>query len=50
MLANYTTNTINRADSTPARNRTWTCSFGGSHDVRFTTRAEKFRGLESNQH
>ena len=21
---------------TPARNRTWTCSFGGSHDLRFT--------------
>src|SRR5262249_8005484 len=25
--------------STPARSRTWTCSFGGSHDVLFTTRA-----------
>src|SRR5207249_4992317 len=36
--------------STPARNRTWTCSFGGSHDVRFTTRAKKIRGLESSQH
>ena len=25
--------------STPARNRTWTCSLGESHDVRFTTEA-----------
>jgi hypothetical protein len=30
--------------STPARNRTWTCSFGTSHDVRFTTRAAVDRG------
>ena len=34
--------------STPARNRTWTCSFGGSHDVRFTTRARKLRGMDLN--
>src|SRR5262245_17689783 len=27
--------------STPARSRTWTCSFGGSHDVPFTTRASR---------
>src|SRR6516162_1443708 len=34
--------------STPARNRTWTCSFEASHDLRFTTRAhslEKGTGL-----
>lgn len=30
-----------RINSTPARSRTWTCSFGGSHDVRFTTRANE---------
>jgi hypothetical protein len=32
---------------TPARNRTWNCSLGGSHDVRFTTRAISAR-RESN--
>jgi hypothetical protein len=30
--------------STPARSRTWTCSFGGSHDVPFTTRAASDQG------
>ena len=35
------------AVSTPARSRTWTCSFGGSHDLRFTTRASVTReGVE----
>ena len=27
--------------NTPARSRTWACSFGGSHDVPFTTRAQE---------
>lgn len=30
--------------STPARSRTWTCSFGGSHDVLFTTRVTRSGG------
>src|SRR5262249_4620231 len=31
-------------NSTLARSRTWTCSFGGSHDVPFTTRATTIQG------
>jgi hypothetical protein len=30
--------------STPTRNRTWTCSFGRSHDVHFTIRARSSGG------
>ena len=30
--------------STPTRTRTWTSTFGGSHDVRFTTRAQSCGG------
>src|SRR5947207_3400769 len=40
---------LRRQVSTPARSRTWTSTFGGSRDVRFTTRVDKFRGLESSQ-
>jgi hypothetical protein len=40
----YTGKVPRRRGSTPARNRTWTCSFGGSHDLRFTTRVRSSGG------